>query len=84
MDESRDIVQDVFVTIYENRAGLEINSSFKSYLFRAVHNASLNYLKQAKTHRYHHENIKQYLPFSESSDVIIEAELEEKILRDRK
>lgn len=45
-DVSRDIVQDVFAYIWEKRNTLLISRSFQSYLYRAVHNACINYLKK--------------------------------------
>jgi RNA polymerase sigma-70 factor (ECF subfamily) len=45
-DIARDIVQDVFAYIWEKRSTLLISRSFKSYLYRAVHNACINYLKK--------------------------------------
>jgi RNA polymerase sigma-70 factor, ECF subfamily len=45
-DASRDIVQDVFVNIWSNRNQLEITHSLKAYLYQAVRNLSLNYLKK--------------------------------------
>lgn len=46
---ARDIVQDVFFYIWEKRAKLTINRSIASYLFRAVHNSCINYLKREST-----------------------------------
>jgi RNA polymerase sigma-70 factor (ECF subfamily) len=48
IDKSRDVVQDVFVTLYVNKSALQINTSLKSYLFKCVYNACLNNLKQQK------------------------------------
>lgn len=45
-DIARDIVQDVYAYIWEKRKILLISRSFQSYLYRAVHNASINYLKR--------------------------------------
>ena len=43
---ARDLVQDVFIYIWEKRSRLNIDRSLNSYLFRAVHNACINYLKR--------------------------------------
>jgi RNA polymerase sigma-70 factor (ECF subfamily) len=40
-----EIVQEVFISIWERRAELNINSSIKAYLFTAVRNRSFNYIK---------------------------------------
>lgn len=45
IDSSRDIVQDVFEKFWDNSKSLDINVSIKPYLFQAVKNRSLNYLR---------------------------------------
>lgn len=47
-DAAEGVVQDVFVRLWELRDSLEIHTSLKSYLYTAVKNSSLNYLKRAK------------------------------------
>lgn len=42
------IVQDVFVKLWTNKENCTIQTSVKAYLYMAVRNHSLNYLKQAK------------------------------------
>ena len=42
---SEEIVQEVFINIWERRTELNINSSIKAYLFTAVRNRSFNYIK---------------------------------------
>lgn len=46
---AEEAVQDVFLKIWQNRSTIVIHESIKSYLFRSVHNHSLNLLKQKKT-----------------------------------
>lgn len=79
IDEARDIVQNIFVAIYDKRDTLEINTSIKSYLYRSVYHACLNHLKQIKIHDQHHEQLKYQLPFSDNQDTMVKTELEEKI-----
>ncbi|MGF1669011.1 MAG: RNA polymerase sigma-70 factor [Balneolaceae bacterium] len=45
---ARDIVQEVYLKIWDNHSDFEINSSLKAYLYQAVRNQSLNYLKKHK------------------------------------
>jgi len=47
-DESRDIVQDAFVSIWNIRKDVHSISSAKGYLFKYVKNRSLNYLRDQK------------------------------------
>lgn len=46
--EAEEVVQQVFVTIWEKRMQIEIALSFKAYLYKAVYNSCLNRLKQLK------------------------------------
>lgn len=43
---AEDLVQDVFVTLWENRKKIRIESSVRNYLVVSVKNQSLNYLKR--------------------------------------
>jgi len=47
-DSSEDIVQEVFIYIWENSDKLNIKSSFKGYLYAMVRNRSYNFLKSIK------------------------------------
>jgi len=47
-DIAEEIVSDTFMKIWEKRNTLYINSSIKGYLFHAVCNNSLNYLRNLK------------------------------------
>lgn len=45
-DEAEEVVQTVFLTIWERRESLLITTSLKAYLYRAVHNRCLNRISQ--------------------------------------
>lgn len=47
-DIAEEIVSDTFFKIWENRAKINISTSIKAYLFQAVCNNSLNYLRKLK------------------------------------
>jgi RNA polymerase sigma-70 factor, ECF subfamily len=47
-DISEDIVQDVFIKLWEGRNSVNINISLQSYLFQRTINQSLSYLKKIK------------------------------------
>lgn len=47
-EAAEEIVQNVFCRIWEKKDQLNTGGSIKSYLYRAVHNESLNYLKHHK------------------------------------
>lgn len=59
---AEDLVQDVFVNVWMKRAELTFDESLRSYLYRAVHNASLQVLRRQKlTDRYDaHFNVKHF------------------------
>lgn len=48
IDNAEEIVQSVFVKLWEKRETLQIEGSVKSYLYKAVYNASMNELKHGK------------------------------------
>jgi RNA polymerase sigma-70 factor, ECF subfamily len=45
-DESEDIVQQVFITVWNKRSTIDIHTSIRSFLYKAVYNACLNKIKQ--------------------------------------
>lgn len=47
-DDSRDVVQKVFIRLWEKRKELDASVSLKSYLFTSVHNRSLNLIRDRK------------------------------------
>ncbi|MES2616788.1 MAG: RNA polymerase sigma-70 factor [Bacteroidota bacterium] len=48
MDNAEETVQNVFVKLWEKRDEMAIDSSVKSYLYKAVYNAALNEIKHQK------------------------------------
>jgi RNA polymerase sigma-70 factor, ECF subfamily len=57
-DEAEDLVQNMFVKYWEKRETTEITTSLKSYLYKSVHNLSLNNLKHQKVkNQYEQHNI---------------------------
>lgn len=80
MDKARDITQNVFVTIYENRSMLVITSSVKAYLYRSVYHACLNELKKTKAHDEHHLLLAEQFSEIDDHDVMLRAELEAQVL----
>jgi RNA polymerase sigma-70 factor (ECF subfamily) len=46
--DAEEIVSDVFVRLWNIREKIEINTSVKAYLVKAVHNTSLNYLEKSR------------------------------------
>lgn len=80
-DEAEEVVQATFITIWEKRASVSIDTSFKSYLYRAVRNSCLNVIKHEKVKQQH---ASYQVAYSESSvesvsQTIQASELESKI-----
>ena len=51
LESARDVVQDLFVDLYDSRQSISIETSLKSYLYSAVKNRCLNQVK--------HEQVKE-------------------------
>ena len=56
-EEAEDIAQKTFCKLWDQREKMEIHTSIKSYLYRMVHNACLNKIKQWQIQSEHHETI---------------------------
>jgi RNA polymerase sigma-70 factor, ECF subfamily len=57
-DQAEEIVQDLFYNLWNKKNNLNIDISIEAYLFRAVRNACLNYLKHQKVRRHHADSVK--------------------------
>jgi RNA polymerase sigma-70 factor (ECF subfamily) len=79
LDAAKELVQDVFVRLYEIRQELPEIHSLKSYLYRTVHNACLNQVKQVHIYSAHHQQIKYQSEEGYDADMLIQSELEERI-----
>ncbi len=80
-DETEDVVQQVFVSLWEKRTQLDIHTSVRAVLYRAVHNACLNRLKHHKVRREYAGDFKNTQSDSEQTDALEAAELQERINR---
>ncbi|MES2680947.1 MAG: RNA polymerase sigma-70 factor [Bacteroidota bacterium] len=79
-DEAEEVVQNVFFNIWSKREALQINSSLKSYLYRAVHNDCLNKLKHVKVKTLYAEDYKKSAgAFNSATDTLEAKELGVKI-----
>jgi RNA polymerase sigma-70 factor (ECF subfamily) len=78
-DIAKEVVQVVFVRLYEHRQAIAPLRSIKAYLLTSVHNSCLNHLKQQHTYQMHHQYILQQTSTGEQADPLVELELEEKI-----
>ncbi|MBK6640598.1 MAG: RNA polymerase sigma-70 factor [Bacteroidetes bacterium] len=56
-DEAEDIVQQTMITFWEKRETIEISTSVKSYLYRAVHNQALNKIRHDKVRQVYSKDV---------------------------
>jgi len=79
-DAAKDIVHMVFLNLWEKRDTLTDQDTIKSYLFRSVHNRSLNYIRDQK--KFSDPTYEQWDTASgyvQSTDFMEARELEDKI-----
>ncbi len=81
LDVSKDIVQDLFVKIFQDRNTLNIKTSIRSYLYQAVKNRCLNFIQHERIHSGHMEKIKTIKSTGNPQwkEKMLETELESKI-----
>jgi RNA polymerase sigma-70 factor (family 1) len=81
MDEAEEVVQNLFLSIWEKRTDLEINISLKSYLYRAVHNHCLNRIKHLKVREEYQQYATNFYDasYESVSQTVMKNELETKI-----
>ncbi|MBL4655698.1 MAG: RNA polymerase sigma-70 factor [Bacteroidia bacterium] len=81
LDIGKDIVHDVFVNMWDKRESIDTSKSIKSYLFTSVHNRCLNYIRDNKKFDQNEVDLERLNTDQnwESSDKLVEIELEEKI-----
>lgn len=54
---AEEVVSDVFVKLWKNREQIEVHTSFEAYMYRAVRNQSLDYLKLRMHRVYERESL---------------------------
>lgn len=59
-DEAEEVIQDIFVRIWEQRASINITTNIKSYLFSSARNRSINKIKSVQTRQNILSEINQY------------------------
>ncbi len=63
--DAEEIVSDVFIRLWNIKQKIDINTSVKGYLIKAVHNTALNYLERNKA------NIRLTESISESDHILL-------------
>jgi len=73
MDEAEEVVQNVFYILWNKRESLQISGSLKSYIYRAVHNDSLNKIKHKKVRAVYADDYRSSVSATESGLQTLEA-----------
>jgi len=60
-EAAEDIVQEVFVYVWENKENISIHTSIKAYLFKATYTRCLNYINRQKMLSINHRHIENDL-----------------------
>jgi len=82
LESAKEIVQDLFVHLYENRRTLAITISLESYLYQSVRNRCLNHIKKQQGHQKHLKHFHNEQPSHEDMEAEINKnELEHRIFR---
>jgi len=81
MMESEEMVQSTFLALWEKHEIIDIHTSLKSYLYRAVHNNCINHIKHLQVRREHSDEYLHYadIEYEQASNDLIGKELEKKI-----
>ena len=78
-DETEDVVQQVFVSLWEKRTQLDIHTSIRAVLYKAVQNACLNRIKHQKVRSAYAEEQKLTQQNEHSSNPLQVEELNQRI-----
>ncbi|GAP69977.1 RNA polymerase sigma-70 factor, Bacteroides expansion family 1 [Bacteroidales bacterium 6E] len=79
-DQSEEVVQDLFVRLWEKRERLEISLSLRSYLFRSVRNQCINLIMHEKVKQNHARKIRDaIIEDAAVEDYYLEEEISEAI-----
>lgn len=84
LDIAQDVVQEVFVKLYEKKDDLVIHTSLKAFLYASVKNRCLDYLRSNKIRQKHKEAIQNESDTfiqEDDNDAIEQTELQEKIYK---
>ncbi len=79
VDSAEEVVQNVFIQLWEKRTELNIQTSFKSYLFRAVHNRCLNLKRNEAVRVKHHQQHQDEREESEFFDPAIASDIKQRL-----
>lgn len=77
--EAEDIVQQVYINVWQKRDELDIHTSPRAFLYKSVYNASLNRIKQNAVRASYSADAKQTAAVADTADAVVAKELKQKI-----
>lgn len=78
-DEAEDIVQQVYIMLWEKRLVLEVHTSLRAFLYKSVYNACLNKIKQQKVRSEYAKVVQLNSNIEYQHEKLVEKELQKKI-----
>lgn len=69
-DAAEEIVESVFLNIWENRSEIKLETSLKAYLFKSVYNHCLNYIKHKQVKEKYVLYFKHHVAADEDGNII--------------
>jgi len=79
-EEAEDVVQSMFVKIWEKREGLEVKHTIRAYLFKAVYHQCINLLEHRTVKLKHQVQLTHEMHAETQRPVAFQDELEENIV----
>ncbi len=81
LDDAEEVVQDIFVKLWENKKKINIKTSIKSYLYSSIRNRCLNTIKHIEIREKYKEFNKQEIELDENlqENEIEKTEMEQKV-----
>ncbi len=76
LDLSQDLVQEVFIKLYEKKDELHLRGSLKSFLFQSVRNRCIDHVRSQKAKQSHHEHLINVSDSSYTNDLVEQTEFE--------
>ncbi len=76
-EDAEEIIQEVFIKLWEGRGKINIHSSFRSFLFTVAYNATINLLKKRVTEKKYVEYVKSLQQINNAPDLIDEIQFKE-------